>query len=365
MTLTKYKTATEAWQLITDLAESTRSTGQRTNHPKAVAEVSASSETATLTKTLREMTNILSSSVLPSQPLPNPKGGINAITLRSRTTLQERSPEEPSSREDIQVEDVVEVEDVEEEDEVQDAVEKEVAQSRNGVPNGDDAVREFIPIPFRHLARRTKKQVELDPKMVEIFKRVEVTIPLFDAIYQVPKYAKFLKDLCMHKDKIHDVETIPLGSSISALMGAIPEKCGDPGPYKSVISVVGIVEDVLVTIKGLKFPIDFYILEMPPSDSGIPSSILLGRPFLKTLRFKLDAFSGTYSFEINRRAVSFNLDKAMKHPPEDHSIFQCDIIDEIVAEVPKKAVEEETMEQVFKYLDWALWPLLKLVGSGH
>ncbi|XP_057760069.1 uncharacterized protein LOC130980399 [Arachis stenosperma] len=288
-----------------------------------------------------------SSNALPSQPLPNPKGGINAITLRSSTTLQERSPEEPSSRENIRAEDVIEVEDVEEEDEVQDAVEEEVAQPRNGVSKEEDVMREAIPIPFSHLARRTKKQVELDPKMMEIFKKIEVTIPLFDTIRQVPKYVKFLKDLCMNKDKIHDLETIPLGSSISALMGAIPEKCGDSGPYmvtctiggcfeaptldkigstfcladKSIISVFGIAEDVLVSIKGLTFPIDFYILEMSPNYSGRPSSILLGRPFLKTSRFKLDAFSGTYSFEIDERAVSFNLDEAMKHPPEDHSIF--------------------------------------------
>ena len=51
---------------------------------------------------------------------------------------------------------------------------------------------------------------------------------------------------------------------------------------KSIITVVGVAEDVLVGIKGLTFSIDFYILEMPQNDSGKPSSILLGRPFLKT-----------------------------------------------------------------------------------
>ncbi|XP_057746988.1 uncharacterized protein LOC130966221 [Arachis stenosperma] len=314
-----------------------------------------------------------------------PRGGINAITLRSGTTPQERSPKEQSSKEDIQVEDIVELEDIEEEEEVQGTVAEEVAQPKNGVPKEDDVMREAIPIPFPYLARRTKKQMELDPKMVEIFKKVEVTISLFDAIQQVPKYAKFLKNLCMHKDKINDLETIPLGSSISALMGALPKKCGDLGPCmvtciiggvqffdcmcdlgacvsimplsiydalklpplkrsaarfvladKSIISVVRIAEDVLVSIKGLIFPIDFYILEMPPNDSGRPSSILLGRPFLKTSKFKLDAFSGTYSFEIDGRVASFNLDEAMKHPPEDQSIFQCDIIDEIVAKVLTK-----------------------------
>nr|XP_025703716.1 uncharacterized protein LOC112805565 [Arachis hypogaea] len=35
----------------------------------------------------------------------------------------------------------------------------------------------------------------------------------------------------------------------------------------------------------------------------------------------------------------------MKHPPEDHSIFQCDIIDETVAKVHQEDVEEMHMEQ--------------------
>ena len=77
--------------------------------------------------------------------------------------------------------------------------------------------------------------------MVEIFKKVEVTIPLFDVIQQVPKYGKFLKDLCIHKDKINELETIPLGSSISALMRGIPEKCIDPGPCMVNCTIRGVI----------------------------------------------------------------------------------------------------------------------------
>ena len=58
----------------------------------------------------------LSSSGIPSQPLPNPKGGINAITLRSGTTLQERNQEEPNPPEHAPAEEVVELEDAEEEE---------------------------------------------------------------------------------------------------------------------------------------------------------------------------------------------------------------------------------------------------------
>ncbi|XP_057755958.1 uncharacterized protein LOC130975148 [Arachis stenosperma] len=284
-----------------------------------------------------------SSSGIPSQALPNPKGGINAITLRSGTTLQKRNHEEPSQLEHAPAEDKLEVEDDEKEGNVQDTVEVEVTQPENSALEEAKATKDVTPVSFPHLARKPRKQMELNPKMVEIFKKVEVNVLLFDVIQQVPKYAKFLKDLCIHKDRINELETIPLGNSISALMGDILEKYSDLGPY--MVNLVGIAEDVLVSIKGLTFPIDFYILEMPPNDSGKPSSILLGRPFLKTSKFKLDPFPGTYSFEIDGRAVSFNLNKAMKHPPEDHSIFQCDIIDETVTTVHQEEVEEKYMEQ--------------------
>ncbi|KAL4306520.1 hypothetical protein AHAS_Ahas16G0186500 [Arachis hypogaea] len=57
--LIKYRTLEEAWQLITDSDESTQHARQRNNHPRAINEVSSSGETAALTKTLGEMTNIL------------------------------------------------------------------------------------------------------------------------------------------------------------------------------------------------------------------------------------------------------------------------------------------------------------------
>ena len=55
----KYKTTDEAWQLISDLAESTRNHRQKQGRSKAVAEVSSSRETAALTQSICEMTNLL------------------------------------------------------------------------------------------------------------------------------------------------------------------------------------------------------------------------------------------------------------------------------------------------------------------
>ncbi|KAL4397122.1 hypothetical protein AHAS_Ahas01G0160300 [Arachis hypogaea] len=320
-----------------------------------------------------------SSSNLPSQPQPNPKGGLNAITLRSGTTLKEIPPR---ILENIHEEEVI-VEAPHEEEEVGKRHEEEGVNLKE--PKRKALVDESIPIPFPSMVKKAKKMPEFDMNMLQVFKKVEVTIPLLDAIQQIPKYAKFLKDLCTHKDKIGELETLSLGSSISSLMEPIPKKYGDPGPClvsccisghtfhdcmcdlgacvsiillstfvrlnlpplkrlaarfaladKSVITITGIAKDALVGIKDLIFPVDFYILEMPPTENRSSSSVLLGRPFLKTSKFKLDAFTGTYSFEVGDKTIKFNLEKVMKHPPEEHSVLRCDVIDEVVAEVQEE-----------------------------
>ncbi|XP_015947403.1 uncharacterized protein LOC107472390 [Arachis duranensis] len=247
--LSKYKTAEEAWQLIIDLVESNQHMRRRVNRPRTVNEGAKDS---------------------------------NPITI-------------------AQEEEKIDVEEVEEEETPQVIIEDE-AQPTKETPKAKRTLEEEIaqPLPFPTLAKKARKRIELDPKMVEMFKKVEVTIPLFDAIHQVPRYAKFLKDLCMNKDRILELETIPLGSSISALIGALPEKCDDLGPCmvtctvngvqfidcmcdlgacvsimplsvyrvlklpplkrstarfvladKSIITVTGVAKDVLVNIKGL------------------------------------------------------------------------------------------------------------------
>ncbi|RYQ91269.1 hypothetical protein Ahy_B09g097162 isoform A [Arachis hypogaea] len=320
-----------------------------------------------------------SSSNLPSQPQPNPRGGLNAITLRSETTLEEIPPRVMGEMHEEEV-----VVGAPHEEEVVDKRHEEEGVNLKE-PKRKAVVDESIPIPFPSMVKKAKKTPEFDLDMLQVFKKVEVTIPLLDAIQQIPKYAKFLKDLCTHKDRIGESETLSLGSSISSLMEPIPRKCGDPEPClvscciggytfhdcmcdlgacvcimplsiyvrlnlaplkksaarfaladKSVITVMGIAEDVLVAIKDLVFPVDFYILEMPPTEGRSSSSILLGRPFLKTSKFKLDAFTGVYSFGVGDKTIKFNLEEAMKHPPEEHSMLRCDIIDEVVAEVQEE-----------------------------
>ncbi|GAV57213.1 hypothetical protein CFOL_v3_00751 [Cephalotus follicularis] len=171
-------------------------------------------------------------------------------------------------------------------------------------------------------------------EMMELFKQVQINIPLLDAIRQVPTYAKFLKDLCTTKRKLktHIPKTVHLTEQVSAVLSnKLPPKLKDPeAPHISCkignllidralldlgVSVnilpslvynhfgfgelkpaevtlqladrslkipKGFIEDVLMKVDELYFPVDFVVLDMATPTIGKPHSIILGSPFLAT-----------------------------------------------------------------------------------
>ncbi|RDX81270.1 hypothetical protein CR513_38075, partial [Mucuna pruriens] len=56
----------------------------------------------------------------------------------------------------------------------------------------------IVPLPFPSQTISAWKP-ESDEELLKMFQKVEINIPLLDAIKQIPKYAKFLKELCVHK----------------------------------------------------------------------------------------------------------------------------------------------------------------------
>ncbi|RDX98101.1 hypothetical protein CR513_19028, partial [Mucuna pruriens] len=259
-----------------------------------------------------------------------------------------------------------------------------------------------MPLSFPTQSVPTRK-AKSDEELLKMFRKVEINIPLLEAIKQILKYAKFLKELCMHKRKKMK-GSVEVGGIVSVLTKneevttgaqALPKKCGDPkifsvpctigectfanamldlgasinvmsmSIYKSLnfgglertgmiiqlanISVVqplGILEDVLVQVNKLIFPPDFYVLDMEDKTFRQGSTLILGRPFLMTARTKIDVHVGTFSMEFGDTLVQFNIFEAMKHPTEDHSLFSIDILDELVEEYfqldsQRSIVEEE------------------------
>ena len=75
----------------------------------------------------------------------------------------------------------------------------------------------------------------------------------------------------------------------------------------------GYVEDVLVQVNHLIFPADFYVLEM--EESPVHSTqLLLGRPFMRTARTRIDVAKGNLTMEFDGNVISFNIFESMRHP---------------------------------------------------
>jgi hypothetical protein len=215
--------------------------------------------------------------------------------------------------------------------------------------------------------RLTKsKQEEANRDILEVLKKVEVNIPLLDCIRDMPLYAKFIKELCTNKRKLRGNEIARVNVSATS-HAQLPEKQKDPGvftipctignqtfgeclvdlgasinvmPYsaylesgigplqstqvvvqladRSIASVAGVVEDVLVKVNGYLFPADFYILQADEitSFSSDSSPLILGRPFLKTARTKIDVHTGTLTMEFAKEIITFHLFDSIKHPEE-------------------------------------------------
>ncbi|RDX75208.1 hypothetical protein CR513_44938, partial [Mucuna pruriens] len=283
------------------------------------------------------------SSNLPSQSIPNPRGNANAVILRSGKELPQP---------------------------VQKQMPKSAEADFEAISNSQSYPKTAAPLPFPSRTISAWKP-ESDEELLKMFRKVEINIPLLDAIKQIPKYAKFLKELCVHKRRKMKgsrkfggvVSALTKSDSTTGISQVLPKKFRDPGIFsvpctigectfadamldldleptgmtiqlanRSIVQPLGVLEDVLVQINELIFPADFYVLDMEDEASEKESTLILGRPFLMTARTKIDVHAGTLSMEFGDTLVQFNIFEAMKHPIEDHSLFGIDMIEELVEE---------------------------------
>jgi len=140
---------------------------------------------------------------------------VSAITLRSGNQIQVPPPVAAHALEPVKLHSTPEKED------------EMVAQKRK-LPNkffhaggpsssNSDLPQPPIPIPFPLREIPNKKMEEVEKEILETFRKVEVNIPLLDVIKQIPRYAKFLKELCTHKRKLKGNERISMGRNVSTL----------------------------------------------------------------------------------------------------------------------------------------------------
>ncbi|CAN6576866.1 unnamed protein product [Malus baccata var. baccata] len=186
---------------------------------------------------------------LPSSTVVNLKGGFESAKAMSlRSGKQVGSDPQPSKSRSNEVEELIIEEN--EQSTPTERVETPLPQALNAPKPSNSANKgKEVPIlinsnvvppnvPFPRRFMQSKKE-EAEKDILETFRKVQVNIPLLDAIKQVPKYAKFLKELCTTKRRMSNKEVVKVSENVSAvLQHKLPTKCKDPGSF-TIPCVIG------------------------------------------------------------------------------------------------------------------------------
>ncbi|CAL9018499.1 unnamed protein product [Prunus brigantina] len=334
-----------------------------------------------------QLANVLSGrnqGVLPSQPEINPKNQeqVMAITIREKKQVN------------IVVD--LEKEKLEKEKEAEKSQEEE---NYAVMPIPSPQLKPYVPqIPFPQRLRKHKID-EQSSNFLETFKKVQINIPFAAALEQMPSYEKFMKDILSKKRKFGDHEKIQLTEECSAILQRkLPPKKKDRGSFKipctignnfferalcdlgssinllplsvakkigigeikpttvslqmadrSITYPDGIIEDVLVKVDTLIFPVDFLVLDM---EEDSDTQLILGRPFLITSRTLIDVEEGLLTLRVGNEKATFKVFEEIKFPreAEDYTFKKQNLSHPLVhasiSKVDKPRVPESTL-----YLD--------------
>ncbi|KAK8926051.1 hypothetical protein KSP39_PZI018317 [Platanthera zijinensis] len=289
---------------------------------------------------------------LPGNTEPNPRETANAITLRSGKEVVDPKRIDPQ---------------------VQISPPSPLPSSSSTQPLPilieKSILNKALPYPHKLDKERVNAQYE---KFILLLKQIHINVPFCEAISQMPKYAKFLKELLSNKRKLEDISHISLNAVCSAaLTSKLPLKQNDPGRFsipclfgnvlvkyaladlganinlmpfslflrlglgtpaptnmriqladRSVRFPIGVVEDVLVRVDKFTFPVDFVILDIE-EDANVP--IILGRPFLATSRALIDVSNGQLLLRVGDDQVTFSINSSMEDSsPSDDFCYSLD-----------------------------------------
>ncbi|KAK4595175.1 hypothetical protein RGQ29_018785 [Quercus rubra] len=323
--------------------------------------------------------------ILPSNIVTNQKEHAKAISLRSGRTYEEpkvtnaKQDEAMDNEESKMKEAESEMKEVEQVEKT-----KENERASKSKRSREDTFETYSPtiydppIPFSQRLRKNNVDDQFS-KFLSIFKQLHINIPLVEALEQMPKYAKFLKDIISKKQKLDEHETVMLTEESGAILQKkLPLKLKDLGSFtipctigksyfdralcdlgasinlmplsvfrklglgevkpttislqlanRSIKYPRGVIEDVLVKVDKFIFPVDFIVLVMY-EDEEIP--LILGQPFLATGRTLIDVQQGKLVLRVGEGEATFDVFKPMKFPSETHSCFQISDRDVIMAD---------------------------------
>ncbi|WCJ25551.1 hypothetical protein M5689_007426 [Euphorbia peplus] len=338
--------------------------------------------------------------VTPSNNEPNPERDVMAITLRC-------GKEVPNP---VKANKVVNVAGTSKEAEmVQEQAVPKVAQPiakvKEPVLVQEEPVEKYIPPPPYQPpapypgALVDEKLEKRHSKILDTLRKLHINLPFLEALNQMPKYKKFLKDILSNKTQLENVACVQLNRDCSSILMnrlPFPRKMKDPGsfsipcsignlhvenalcdldasinliPYslykelgigepqptrmsiqladRSVCYPRGTVEDVLVKVEKFILPADFVVMDMA-EDMHVP--IILGRPFLATGGALIDVKAKELSFRVNGDKIIFKMNESLVRRPtfDDACYFLDSPLQSSVLQETKHGVLEKIWEEEVK-----------------
>nr|GEY81234.1 hypothetical protein [Tanacetum cinerariifolium] len=196
------------------------------------------------------------SSSLPSNTIPNPKGEAKSITTRSGMSYKE-PPIPPTG---VNQQEPVEV-------------------TTDTEPQNSDDIH---LLQFKLRLQKEKLQEKDDilaAKFMEIFRDLHFELSFADALIHMPKFAPMFKKLFNNKDKLIELTKTPLNENCSAVvLKKLPEKLGDPElAGRTIFKPTGVAENVFVKV---------------------------GRPFLSTAHALIDVYEGEITLRHDDQSLT-------------------------------------------------------------
>ncbi|KAL5557784.1 hypothetical protein UlMin_033995 [Ulmus minor] len=271
---------------------------------------------------------------LPSNTERNPREEAKAITLRSGKEL-EKSKEESKH-----------------------AIEEDTSVSKN--QPATTTIEQPLPklssnavlFPQRLRKQNLDKQFS---KFIDIFKSLHINLPFVDMLEQMPKYAKFLKEVLSNKRRLEANEKVMLTEECSAILQRkLPPKLKDPGSFTIPCTIGDFEFDKVLCDLGASInlmPLSIFrklgLGEVKPTTvslqladrsikhpRGIIEDVLVkvDKPFLATGRTLIDVHQGKLILRVQDEQVTFNVFEAMKYPSDVDACFEISVLDRVEAE---------------------------------
>nr|GEV02961.1 reverse transcriptase domain-containing protein [Tanacetum cinerariifolium] len=176
-----------------------------------------------------------SSSSLPSNTIPNPKGEAKAITTRSGMSYKEPPIPPPGVDQQEPIEVTMDSELLSSEDiqpplvQVEVQVDKPFEEPFVVIPKA----KANLPYPSRLQKEKLQEKDDiLAAKFMEIFRDLHFELSFADALVHMPKFAPMFKKLLNNTYKLIELTKMPLNENYSAVvLKKLLEKLGDPGRF--------------------------------------------------------------------------------------------------------------------------------------